>query len=68
MDQLRVPLECMGISLPTDLVSMRCMHQYSHDHMITLFTGVYQHKAGQYLGRHSIKILGWGAENDTPYW
>ena len=66
MDQLRVPLECMGISPPTDLVSKACMHTSAH--MITLSTGVYQHKSGQYLGGHAIRILGWGVESDTPYW
>ena len=67
MDQLRVRLECMGISPPTDPVSMRYIHWCSHDHMIT---GVYQHKSGHYLGGHAIKILGWGVENgtSTPYW
>ncbi|KAI4888936.1 hypothetical protein NFI96_025074 [Prochilodus magdalenae] len=31
-------------------------------------TGVYQHVTGDVLGGHSIKILGWGEENGTPYW
>uniref|UniRef100_A0AAZ3Q110 Cathepsin B n=1 Tax=Oncorhynchus tshawytscha TaxID=74940 RepID=A0AAZ3Q110_ONCTS len=31
-------------------------------------TGVYQHVTGQMLGGHAIKILGWGKENNTPYW
>ena len=31
-------------------------------------TGVYQHKSGSLLGGHAVKILGWGAENGTPYW
>eukprot|EP00056_Hartaetosiga_gracilis_P018863 m.12219 g.12219 ORF g.12219 m.12219 type:complete len:346 (+) comp7140_c0_seq1:49-1086(+) len=31
-------------------------------------SGVYQHKTGQMLGGHAIKILGWGTENNTPYW
>lgn len=30
--------------------------------------GVYQHVTGDMLGGHSIKILGWGDENGTPYW
>jgi len=30
--------------------------------------GVYQHVAGDFLGGHAIKILGWGVENGTPYW
>lgn len=31
-------------------------------------SGVYQHKSGAELGGHAVKILGWGVENDTPYW
>ncbi|PFX22888.1 cathepsin B-like [Stylophora pistillata] len=31
-------------------------------------SGVYQHTTGVHLGGHAIKILGWGTENDTPYW
>ena len=30
--------------------------------------GVYQHVSGDYAGGHAVKILGWGVENDTPYW
>lgn len=31
-------------------------------------SGVYQHVSGEELGGHAIKILGWGVENNTPYW
>jgi len=31
-------------------------------------SGVYQHTTGEFLGGHAVKILGWGVENDTPYW
>ncbi|XP_046877432.1 cathepsin B-like [Hypomesus transpacificus] len=31
-------------------------------------SGVYQHLTGDMLGGHAIKILGWGKENNTPYW
>ncbi|UJR32386.1 hypothetical protein I4U23_019848 [Adineta vaga] len=31
-------------------------------------SGVYKHTAGSHLGGHAIKIIGWGVENDTPYW
>ncbi|KAH3896885.1 hypothetical protein DPMN_021069 [Dreissena polymorpha] len=34
----------------------------------TYKSGVYQHKSGQMLGGHAIKILGWGTEDSTPYW
>lgn len=31
-------------------------------------SGVYQHTTGRPLGGHAIKIIGWGVENNTPYW
>lgn len=31
-------------------------------------SGVYKHTTGSALGGHAIKILGWGTENNTPYW
>jgi len=31
-------------------------------------SGVYQHKTGERLGGHAVRILGWGVENSTPYW
>ena len=31
-------------------------------------SGVYQHTAGDELGGHAIKILGWGTENGADYW
>jgi cathepsin B len=31
-------------------------------------SGVYQHESGGVLGGHAIRILGWGTENNTPYW
>lgn len=31
-------------------------------------SGVYQYKTGDELGGHAIKILGWGVENNVPYW
>lgn len=30
--------------------------------------GVYQHVHGKALGGHAIRIIGWGVENNTPYW
>ncbi|PIC25502.1 hypothetical protein B9Z55_018408 [Caenorhabditis nigoni] len=30
--------------------------------------GVYQYTAGEVLGGHAIKIIGWGTENGTDYW
>lgn len=31
-------------------------------------SGVYKHVAGKAVGRHAIKILGWGTENGKKYW
>ncbi|XP_035233298.1 cathepsin B-like isoform X2 [Stegodyphus dumicola] len=31
-------------------------------------SGVYQHVAGEEMGGHAVRILGWGVENGTPYW
>uniref|UniRef100_A0ABI7WSH5 Cathepsin B n=1 Tax=Felis catus TaxID=9685 RepID=A0ABI7WSH5_FELCA len=31
-------------------------------------SGVYQHVTGEMMGGHAVRILGWGVENDTPYW
>ncbi|XP_054868648.1 cathepsin B-like [Amphiprion ocellaris] len=31
-------------------------------------SGVYQHVSGSAVGRHAIKILGWGEEDGVSYW
>jgi len=31
-------------------------------------SGVYQKHSDQVLGGHAIRILGWGVENNVPYW
>ena len=31
-------------------------------------SGVYQHVEGDELGGHAVRIMGWGVENETPYW
>jgi len=31
-------------------------------------SGIYQHRSGGLLGGHAVKIVGWGVENNTPYW
>ena len=35
---------------------------------VFFYLGVYKHTSGGPLGGHAIKILGWGTENNTPYW
>nr|ATU82857.1 secreted C13 protease-like protein [Pristhesancus plagipennis] len=39
-----------------------------YEDIINYKQGVYQHVAGGTLGTHAVKILGWGIENNTPYW
>lgn len=36
--------------------------------LILYKSGVYKHVEGKALGGHAIRILGWGVENDVPYW
>lgn len=31
-------------------------------------SGVYQHVAGRAIGKHAIRIIGWGWERGVPYW
>jgi len=31
-------------------------------------SGVYEHKSGQQLGGHAIKVLGWGVDSGVNYW
>mmetsp|Transcript_15061 Transcript_15061/g.31464 ORF Transcript_15061/g.31464 Transcript_15061/m.31464 type:complete len:480 (-) Transcript_15061:212-1651(-) len=35
---------------------------------LTYKSGVYQYTHGGLLGGHAIEIIGWGEENNTPYW
>lgn len=34
----------------------------------TYKSGVYQHTTGEALGGHAVKMIGWGVEDDVPYW
>ncbi|CAN8001235.1 unnamed protein product, partial [Ixodes hexagonus] len=36
--------------------------------LIDYETGVYRHKTGKYMLSRAVKILGWGTEDNTPYW
>ncbi|KAH0570915.1 Cathepsin B [Spironucleus salmonicida] len=31
-------------------------------------SGVYEHVSGGVEGSHAVMLVGWGVENDTPYW
>lgn len=33
-----------------------------------MLSGVYYHKRGDAVGGHAVKILGWGIQDDVPYW
>lgn len=35
---------------------------------LTYKSGVYQYTTGDALGGHAVKIIGYGTENNTPYW
>lgn len=39
-----------------------------YEDLLSYKQGVYQHVQGKALGGHAIRILGWGVENNTPYW
>lgn len=40
-----------------------------YEDFLTYKSGVYIHTGGgAALGGHAIKIMGWGVENDIPYW
>lgn len=35
---------------------------------ITYKTGIYRHTVKKNIGTRAVKLIGWGVENDTPYW
>jgi len=39
-----------------------------HSDFLLYKSGVYHHVAGETLGGHAVKMIGWGEENGTPYW
>ncbi|KAL3283975.1 hypothetical protein HHI36_018145 [Cryptolaemus montrouzieri] len=41
---------------------------FVYDDFVNYKSGVYQHTSNNLLGSHAVKILGWGVENDLPYW
>ncbi|KAL1459888.1 hypothetical protein WDU94_011838 [Cyamophila willieti] len=53
-------------------------HIYEHGPVVAIFSvfedflqyksGVYQHNFGESIGLHAVRVLGWGIENDIPYW
>uniref|UniRef100_A0A1B6FE67 Peptidase C1A papain C-terminal domain-containing protein n=1 Tax=Cuerna arida TaxID=1464854 RepID=A0A1B6FE67_9HEMI len=39
-----------------------------YEDFLSYKSGVYQHKTGDYLGGHAVKVIGWGVEKKVPYW
>ncbi|XP_066980951.1 cathepsin B-like [Macrobrachium rosenbergii] len=39
-----------------------------YEDFLTYKSGVYRHIEGASLGGHAIRIIGWGVENNDPYW
>lgn len=39
-----------------------------YEDFLSYRSGVYQHKTGNALGGHAVKMIGYGVENGTPYW
>lgn len=31
-------------------------------------SGIYHHVTGDQVGRHDVKVVGWGVEGDVNYW
>ncbi|CDW55317.1 Peptidase C1 domain containing protein [Trichuris trichiura] len=31
-------------------------------------SGIYQHKTGEFVGNHAVRLVGWKIEQHTPYW
>ena len=59
----------LGISTLHFLETVRNSCRKSpHPMRVISSTGVYKHTSGKFLGGHAIKILGWGTEDNMPYW
>jgi cathepsin B len=39
-----------------------------YEDFVNYKSGVYVHRSGSALGGHCVRIVGWGEENNTPYW
>lgn len=39
-----------------------------YEDFLTYKSGVYHHVKGKELGGHAVKMIGWGVENNIPYW
>ncbi|KAG0435750.1 hypothetical protein HPB47_018338, partial [Ixodes persulcatus] len=59
--------ECVGTS-PTPKCKRQCREGYERSYDDDKYFGVYQHHSRDIIGRHAIRILGWGWEDNNPYW
>ncbi|KAK4473032.1 hypothetical protein MN116_004226 [Schistosoma mekongi] len=41
---------------------------FIHADFVYYKSGVYRHLTGRLITIHSVRIIGWGIENDIPYW
>ncbi len=41
---------------------------YIYQDFLTYTGGVYRHTSGNYVTNKRVRILGWGVEDNTPYW
>jgi len=39
-----------------------------YEDFLSYKSGVYEHKSGQQLGGHAIKVIGWGTDAGADYW
>lgn len=56
----------MQTELQTNGPIEACFNVY--EDFLSYKSGVYIHKSGQLLGGHCVRIVGWGEENNLPYW
>ena len=40
----------------------------AYEDLLMYSDGVYKHVTGNHVGGHAVKILGWGIEDNIPYW
>ena len=41
---------------------------FIYEDFLTYTGGVYRHTSGYFVAEDAVRILGWGVENNTPYW
>jgi len=39
-----------------------------YDDLLTYAGGIYVHQGGKLDGGHAVRLVGWGTENNVPYW